>query len=136
MRHLTGRSIVAAGLTIGLDQLTKTLATARHVVVLNPGAALSLGHNASAVVLWSSVAALAVLFFWWPAAPADDRVLLAFVVGAGLSNLADRFTLGGVRDFLALGWFPIFNVADLILSVSIGWLLVLTLFRPPHHPHA
>ncbi len=127
--------MVAIIVTIGLDQVTKYLAGLRHLVVVNPGAAFSLGHGASQLVLGASLVVLVFLFFWWPNAPRDDRVLLAFVLGAGGSNLADRLTLGGVRDFITLGWFPSFNVADLILCVAIGWLLVLTLFRSPHHPH-
>jgi len=130
------RSMIAAGLTLFLDQTTKALAAALHLVVLNPGGALSLGNQAPQFVLWGSLVVLLVMFFWWPSAPKNDQVLLAFILSAGFSNLADRYTLGGVRDFIALGWFPIFNVADLILSVSVGWLLILTLFRPPHHPRA
>lgn len=137
MHLVLGRSITAALLTILLDQGSKWLAASKGLVVVNPGAALSLGSG-SQLVIGASVVALGVLFLAWPRMPRADKVFLTFILAAGFSNLADRLTFGGVRDFIALpgalSWFPTFNVADLILSVAIGWILLLTLFRPPHHP--
>ncbi|MBQ7075055.1 signal peptidase II [bacterium] len=33
--------------------------------------------------------------------------------------MIDRIFLGGVRDFIAIGSFPIFNVADILLTCSL-----------------
>jgi signal peptidase II len=49
-----------------------------------------------------------------------------------LGNLIDRLRFGSVIDFLDLGWWPIFNVADSGISVGICVLLLQALFvRPP-----
>ena len=139
MRGIIIRSLAAAGLTILLDQGSKWLAVLKGIVVVNPGAAFSIGVGGSTIVLWGSVVGLIGLLLWWPTAPKDDKVLLTFILAAGFSNLVDRLTFGGVRDFIHLPsfftWFPVFNVADLILSISVGWLLLFTLFRPPHQSH-
>ncbi len=54
------------------------------------------------------------------------------LIGAGLSNIYDRFAHGGVVDYLY--WhcgfdFAIFNFADVMIDLAIVWLLVLNL-RP------
>ena len=52
------------------------------------------------------------------------------LLGAGaLGNMADRLCLGYVRDFLyfSLIDFPVFNVADIYVTVSCALLIVLTL---------
>jgi len=74
---------------------------------------------------------------------ARDRVLvvaLALVLGGALGNLADRFfrapgfLRGHVVDFVAVGWWPVFNVADSCITVG-AILLVLRSFRAPtDHP--
>ena len=124
-------SVLAATLTIFLDQSTKWLAAKAGVLILNPGGAFSVAHTLPSVVAWVSVAVLAMLILYYPKAVAEDKILIAFILGAGFSNLADRLTMGGVRDFINLGMFTTFNVADLILTVSTVWLVILTLLRPP-----
>lgn len=54
------------------------------------------------------------------------------LIGAGLSNVYDRFIHGGVVDYIY--WhcgfnFAIFNFADIIIDIAILWLLFLN-FRP------
>jgi signal peptidase II len=135
MRSVLTRSVQAAAVTLALDQGTKWLATATGRAVINPGGAFSLGWTQSSIVLWGSVAGLGLLFFSWPTTPRHDRVFVAFAIAAGVSNLVDRITFGGVRDFIdlpiPLDQFPVFNVADLILTLSLGLLLVQALVRPP-----
>lgn len=49
---------------------------------------------------------------------------LALIVGGALGNAIDRLFFGSVIDFLDLGWFPVFNVADSFIVIGFGWLLV------------
>lgn len=54
------------------------------------------------------------------------------LLGAGLSNIYDRFVYGGVVDYVY--WhcgfdFAIFNFADVMIDVAVAWLLLLNL-RP------
>lgn len=44
---------------------------------------------------------------------------LMFSLGGGVSNLIDRLTLGFVRDFMAVGFLPVFNLADIFIGVGV-----------------
>jgi len=63
------------------------------------------------------------------------RAALAMIAAGALGNLIDRAALGGVTDFLDLGWFPVFNVADISLDVGVA-LLVWWLLFSSEHRHA
>ena len=54
------------------------------------------------------------------------------LIGAGLSNIYDRFIHGGVVDYVY--WhcgfnFAIFNFADVMIDVAVAWILLLN-FKP------
>ncbi len=54
------------------------------------------------------------------------------LIGAGLSNVYDRFVHGGVVDYIF--WhcgfdFAIFNFADVMIDLAVAWLLFLN-FKP------
>ena len=67
-----------------------------------------------------------------------DRVLLVglvLVLGGALGNLVDRFLRapgfmrGHVVDFVSVGWWPVFNIADACITVG-GVLLVIRTLWP------
>ncbi len=47
---------------------------------------------------------------------------MLFLAGT-IGNLADRVLLGGVRDFISIGSFPVFNLADCFLTLAVVILL-------------
>jgi signal peptidase II len=52
------------------------------------------------------------------------------IIGAGLSNIYDRFLHGGVVDYIY--WhcgfkFAIFNFADVMIDVGVAWIILLNL---------
>ena len=52
------------------------------------------------------------------------EALLGLVLGGTLGNGYDRVVHGGaVTDFIALHWWPVFNVADSAISVAVVALL-------------
>jgi signal peptidase II len=66
-----------------------------------------------------------------------DRLVvigLVLVLGGALGNLTDRifrspgFLRGHVVDFVSVGWFPVFNVADSCITIGAILLVVHTLF--------
>ena len=74
---------------------------------------------------------------------ATDRFVLVglvLVLGGALGNLGDRlarypgFLRGYVVDFVAIGWWPLFNVADSCITVGAIVLVLRTLFAPAPTP--
>ncbi|GAB2894323.1 signal peptidase II [Microbulbifer echini] len=57
---------------------------------------------------------------------------LALILGGALGNLWDRILLGYVRDFISVyygSWhFPVFNVADMGISIGAAMLVIELLF--------
>lgn len=53
---------------------------------------------------------------------------LALMVGGSLGNLIDRLLYRSVIDFISIGWFPVFNVADMAI-VCGGALFVLYILK-------
>ncbi len=49
------------------------------------------------------------------------------MLGGAIGNIIDRVTLGYVTDFIAVGRFPVFNVADSSVTVGV-FLMLLVLF--------
>ena len=59
------------------------------------------------------------------------EILLVFVAAGGVGNMIDRFVQNYVIDFIYISCinFPIFNVADMYVSVCTVILAVILLFR-------
>ncbi len=61
----------------------------------------------------------------------STRVILVFVLAGAIGNFIDRICFAYVNDFIyfSLINFPVFNVADIYVSISVVILLVLFLFK-------
>jgi signal peptidase II len=141
-------SLVVVSGVLALDQATKVWAVSelshRTISVIGDTVQFQLGRNTgSAFSLFQgftpllAVLALAVAFVLARAARRSDDLLtvcaLSLVLGGSLGNLADRlfrapgFLHGAVIDFIRLGWWPTFNVADSAITVGavmlalFGW---------------
>lgn len=140
---------VLALLTVVTDQATKALMTGwlgpssaqhRHDLVgsfigfeyvRNTGVAFGMLQGRQWLVSVLAIVVLAAfLLAFWRDLP-DHRTLqvgVGLIVGGALGNLLDRFRLGHVVDFLAVGSFPRFNIADSAITVGLVFLCVFLLF--------
>lgn len=133
-------------LLVAADQAIKALIRQRpngsvffeipHVVSIvhrrNTGAAFSLFAGRTALITFVSVALMAMLLWLLLKAmriSREGKLALAMLTGGGIGNLIDRVLLGSVTDYIRLSFidFPVFNFADMLITVSIGALLLLTL---------
>jgi len=137
---------VVAAVVVLVDQVSTTWALDRlsrgpiHVVwtldlelEYNTGSAFSLfqGHPAAIAVV--AVALVAILVYAIARANSGGlATALGLVAGGALGNLGDRFFRGhhgAVVDFIALHWWPTFNLADAAIVIGALLAAAIVLFR-------
>ena len=98
--------------------------------VYNTGAAFSILEGRVWFLTLLSLVVLIILLKMSKEFVKNERNILAFgmLFGGIFGNLSDRLFLGMVRDFLKFkifGYnFPVFNVADICITVGIGLLVI------------
>lgn len=95
----------------------------------NTGAAFGILPQASMIFTVVAIIVATVILIYWPRVPAKNwalRLALAMQLGGALGNLTSRLIDGVVTDFIAVGSFPVFNVADSSISVGVAVLLIAT----------
>lgn len=99
----------------------------------NSGAAFGLAPALALVFLVASLV-VAVALVVYVATHRNDfvvDVVLGLILGGTIGNGFDRVMYGTVTDFIALHWFPVFNVADSAVSVGVFLFAVGYLIRKP-----
>lgn len=153
-RALSARTwgLLVAALVIGIDQITKSLVVShigateevrivgevRLIRRFNTGMAFSKGSGSGAVT-WIVGVVIVVLAAWvlrtlWrvpgsPGAPTRPfGAALGGLLGGAVGNKVDRLVRrgGAVVDFIDVGFWPVFNVADSALCVACVVLIVLS----------
>jgi signal peptidase II len=99
---------------------------ARIVHWYNTGAAFGMFQNASMVFTVLAFIVIAAIIYYYPHVENTDwslRLAMSMQLGGAIGNLIDRLRLGHVTDFISIGSFPVFNVAD--ASISVGAVVLL-----------
>jgi signal peptidase II len=127
---------------IALDQLTKTIVRsalergeswpdpdwfARIRYVTNSGAAFGILQDQTAFLIVTSLIGLAAIYLYYRYPPFEHHVVpiaIGMMLGGALGNMIDRVRVGEVTDFVDVGSFPAFNVADSSISIGIAVVLV------------
>jgi len=134
---------------VGADQLTKWLVTSRLALgssvsiagpvkishVQNSGIAFGLFSQATSLVIVLTSAVVLWMIFFFARSGARHPLLpaaLGLVVGGSTSNLFDRITNGYVTDFVDLGSWPSFNLADFCIVLGVA-VLIFFLIAPDRY---
>jgi signal peptidase II len=125
---------------IVLDQLTKWL-TIQNLAVgqswpetgffrfthaWNTGTAFSLFQGQGDILTWVSLGAVVILT--WIYRSIDNpswllRIAFGMQFGGAIGNIIDRVRIGHVTDFIDVGPWPIFNIADSSIVIGIGLMI-------------
>lgn len=75
------------------------------------------------------LAALAIVIYlaWQSRRERNQSIGFGLIIGGAIANIVDRFGDGFVTDFIDVGWWPSFNVADSCITVGVGILLLFEL---------
>ncbi len=126
------RDHIALGKTWLPDSLSWLEPYARIVHWYNTGAAFGIFQQAGMVFTVLAFVVAAAIIYYYPQIPAEDwtlRLALGLQLGGALGNLIDRLTLGQVTDFISVGTFPVFNLADASITIGVAVLLLGMLIR-------
>jgi signal peptidase II len=143
-------AILAVGLLAALDQLAKFIVTGNFELhesrplikgvfsltyIRNEGIAWGMFQGGRIVFLVITVIVLAACFYVYYKISGEKklapvRYCLIFVAAGSIGNMIDRVKLGYVVDFFdfELINFPVFNVADIYVTVSMILLIILICF--------
>ncbi len=103
---------------------------ARILHIENTGAAFGMFKNAGLFfMIVGIIVSLVIIVYSLRLPPGHTwmRIALGMQLGGALGNLIDRILFGPVTDFISLGNFAIFNVADASISVGTALLALLML---------
>ena len=134
-----------AGLIIAFDQYTKWLVRtnlafgeawspwdwlmpiARIYHVKNTGAAFGMFQDGNLIFMILAIVVSIVIIYYFPMMLREDwpvRVALILQFAGAVGNLIDRIYQGHVTDFISVGNFFVFNVADSSISIGVAVLIV------------
>lgn len=137
--------LLSAGSILALDQLTKALVIHylplyaywepspqigrlfRIYHISNTGAAFGMfPDNGNIFIIIALVVALAIIYYYPRLRPEQRvmRIALGLQLGGALGNLIDRLRFGYVVDFLDIGFWAIFNVADAAIVLGVVTLAI------------
>jgi signal peptidase II len=139
--------IGVAGAVVALDQWTKWLVRenlpyqgtwlpewlgwlgpyARIVHWYNSGAAFGMFQNGNLVFTVLAFIVIAAILYYYPSVERDDwtlKVAMGLQLAGAAGNLIDRLRMGKVTDFISVGTFPVFNVADSSITMGVAILLL------------
>ena len=134
---------LTALLVVAADQLSKTWIRSYpqgHLIhkvgflqithIRNTGAVFGVFQGQSlalTIVALVGIAAILLLVFYAyrhfpPLTSIPNRIALGLILGGTVGNLIDRLSLGYVTDFIDVGFWPAFNVAD--PSIIVGVIII------------
>jgi lipoprotein signal peptidase len=116
--------LVVAGSAFALDQLMKEIALrrVRWTPVLNARRRYSTrGGRGFSVSIWALLVLAVVFLAGRPPLAGESLAIagLAAALGGAAGNVLDQLRRGGIVDFIAIGRWPTFNLADVVIILGV-----------------
>jgi signal peptidase II len=134
-------AVVVAGDQVVKGRIEAHLVPGEEVDILGPlsltlahntGVAFGLAGGAGAGLVLVTLAALALIAYVFGRDPERKGMWVAvgLLAGGALGNLIDRLVAGEVTDYIVVGSWPPFNLADIAITAGVV-LMVLIYLREP-----
>ena len=97
----------------------------------NTGSAFGLFAGFTNLLILASIVGIAAVLYYFYRQGNNAialRISLGLIVGGALGNLFDRVVSGKVVDFISVGWWPSFNIADSAIAVGMFLLMFTMIF--------
>ena len=128
-----GKYILLAIILVAVDQITKQLSIEKYTdfgffainYVTNTGITFGLMQGYSNFVIIISFIALGLLYYYRH--EFKEKILLTMLVSGIIGNLIDRIIRGHVVDFIDFKFWPVFNIADVLIVMSVFAIIYLEL---------
>ena len=137
-------ALLAIILIIIFDQITKTIIANNQLnstiyefsfikikYVLNTGVAFSLFTGINDILRYFMPLAVILLFFLLYSY--KNNIILKFAfslqIAGAIGNFIDRLHKPGVIDFIGIGWWPLFNIADSAITIGLSLLILDTIIK-------
>lgn len=104
---------------------TGTARLAQITFITNTGAAFGMFPQLGTIFMVSAMVVIVGIVFFHRQLPLENgwvRLSLGLQLGGAMGNLFDRLTQGYVVDFIDIGFWPIFNIADVSIMVGVSTL--------------
>lgn len=95
----------------------------------NTGALFGSFKGGNELLIWIALMAIGLILYLWDQFPKEScsAIFLTFILAGSLGNLIDRVFLGYVTDFLDFRIWPVFNLADSLVTIGIVGMVIIIL---------
>jgi signal peptidase II len=100
---------------------------ARFYHTQNSGVAFGMFKGANTFFAIMAVIVSIAIIYYFPRIPVQDTILrfaLSLQLAGALGNLIDRVVFGFVTDFISVGTFAIWNIADASITMGVVVLIL------------
>ena len=104
----------------------------RLIYTRNTGIAFGLFPSLAQIFIVTSIlitaGALYAYVYHLPNEKLAIQIAIGLIAGGALGNISDRLRLGYVVDFISVGWWPVFNLADSSVTIGVMILAIYLMF--------
>lgn len=113
-------------------QLSKSIPIINNILhftyITNTGSAFGLFKGLNIFFILFSIIVIFVIFYFSKKIKNDERLLqfsVGLLLGGTMGNFIDRIFYGAVIDFIDFRVWPVFNIADSAVTISVMFLIFL-----------